>query len=249
MKALFMDEKVVKDFYDKTERNENGCLIWTAYLDYDKYPLMKINRINRYAKHIAWEMKHGTRPKVDRGKTKLGNSCKNDLCVNPDHVEIQDYNAGIKLENRDLTEEELLQIAKNRFEAKVKKTEDCWLWQGALYNKKTRYGAFKYEGKAVLTHRFAWFLEHGYWPDLLVCHTCDVRLCVNPDHLFLGTHQDNYDDMVRKNRRPNMMFDTKQREKIYHMHHKQGMSTEEIAKHLNTDERSIHRNIEIHIRT
>lgn len=51
-----------------------------------------------------------------------------------------------------------------------------------------------------LAHRAAWLAHFGPAAGRLVCHKCDVRSCVNPDHLFLGTHQDNCDDKWRKNR-------------------------------------------------
>lgn len=82
-----------------------------------------------------------------------------------------------------------------RFWAKVKKTEDCWLWTAALNS--DGYGSIP-PHKA---HRLSWQLHFGPIPDgLFVCHRCDVRHCVRPDHLFLGTQQDNVNDMRRKGR-------------------------------------------------
>ena len=69
------------------------------------------------------------------------------------------------------------------------------------------YGTIGIKGKSVSAHRAAYEIYIGNIPkdDLsahgwCVCHTCDERLCVNPDHLFLGTNQDNLDDMIRKGR-------------------------------------------------
>jgi len=54
--------------------------------------------------------------------------------------------------------------------------------------------------ETVLAHRLAWTLKHGPIPDLLILHKCDNPPCVNDAHLFPGTHQDNADDKMRKNR-------------------------------------------------
>jgi hypothetical protein len=75
----------------------------------------------------------------------------------------------------------------------------CLLWTGAVNN--WGYGRFLYQGKARFAHRVAWALTHGPIPDgLHVCHSCDRPLCVNPEHLFLGTDLDNTRDMFAKGR-------------------------------------------------
>jgi hypothetical protein len=75
----------------------------------------------------------------------------------------------------------------------------CWLWTGATFNHGR--GQLRIGDRLVLASRASYEAFHGEAPgDLLVCHKCDTPACVNPDHLFLGTHQDNKDDCVAKNR-------------------------------------------------
>lgn len=90
----------------------------------------------------------------------------------------------------------------DRFWAKVQKTDNCWLWTGA--RNELGYGSFGIAGRRTeLAHRASWRLSAGEIPaGLLVCHHCDNPPCVRPDHLFLGTNQDNVADQIAKGRRP-----------------------------------------------
>ena len=79
----------------------------------------------------------------------------------------------------------------------------CWLWESAIGNQ-FGHGCLKYggrNGKKLLAHRASYEIHNGEIPEgMCVLHRCDVPSCVNPDHLFLGTRQDNMDDMAAKNR-------------------------------------------------
>lgn len=85
----------------------------------------------------------------------------------------------------------------------VQKTDGCWIWNGPLNVK--GYGQVSYRDngrqRTMGAHKMAFIQEVGPVPDgRLVCHSCDTRNCVNPEHLWIGTHKQNMDDMKRKGR-------------------------------------------------
>lgn len=85
----------------------------------------------------------------------------------------------------------------------IKTPGGCVVWTG---NKNNRgYGVVKVGRKKLQAHRFVWEQKHGPIPDgMCVCHKCDNTECVNPDHMFLGSHTQNMQDAAKKGRVYNM---------------------------------------------
>ena len=91
---------------------------------------------------------------------------------------------------------------RERFDIKYKIVESgCWEWQGAISD--TGYGALTIKGKTIHAHRYSYQINIGDIPKgMFICHKCDNRKCVNPNHFFLGTNGDNMLDAREKGRMP-----------------------------------------------
>ena len=140
---------------------------------------------------VSWLLHFGPIPTGEY----VRRSCRNSRCVNPKHLYlVQDGLARRFWEKVDRN---------GPTQAHVPHLGNCWTWTGYLMPEGYGQVALPHNQGAALSHQIAWQLTHGAIPEgLWVLHKCDNRVCVRPDHLFLGTHQDNMADMDAKGRRP-----------------------------------------------
>ena len=125
-----------------------------------------------------------------------------------------------------------------RFMDKVEKTPTCWLWKGGKM--KSGYGFF-WLVKQSSAHRSSWILHYGEIPEgLCVCHKCDNPSCVNPEHLFVGSHLENTRDCIEKGRvaKQKRKIAESEFEKIISLH-ESGITQRDIGKLYNAKQRQI----------
>lgn len=124
------------------------------------------------------------------------------------------------------------------FNLRVDKSEDCWNWTGGI--SKDGYGMFCWKLKYYKAHRLAYELAHGWGSlpnDLCICHHCDNRLCVRPDHLFLGTNADNVKDKLKKGRQPSKLL--KQDVLDIRARYSQGVTQSQLAQEYKVEQTTI----------
>lgn len=181
-------------FSESYEVDENtNCWNWKKSFSYNQFPLITITtkrKIKRIRAHrYAYEKYIGEIPK----KTSIERICENFKCVNPTHLQLK-FKAGMnRISLKDNFERSYI----------INKNTGCWEWQ--KNRDKKGYGTIgSHIGDKRITkfaHRVSYELYKGEIPiNMIVCHACDNPGCVNPDHLWIGTHQDNINDKIKKNR-------------------------------------------------
>ena len=126
--------------------------------------------------------------------------------------------------------------------AAVDKTGECWIWNGCL--DKNGYGRVSPRDRKLglsctfFAHRLSYEINVGPTEGLFVCHKCDNPRCVKPEHLFLGTNEDNVSDRVRKGR--NGRTGNRYRPEIVAAV-KAGVPVPQIARKFDVDNRGVQR--------
>lgn len=122
---------------------------------------------------------------------------------------------------------------RSRFQRRVEKTADCWLWLGATNDKGYGLIGSGRRGRLLYVHRLAWEWANNQTlaAGLEVCHRCDTPHCVRPSHLFIGTHAENMSDMARKGRSGVAVLNPQTVRHIVALR-RQGVRRKEIARRL-----------------
>lgn len=200
------------------------CWEWMANRIRDGYGHIKVQGKTVKAHRLSYQWHYGPIPE----NMQVCHSCDNPPCVNPAHLwlgthlentadkEAKGHGARYRRTYIDTRPKKEPKSTEQRFWEKVDKNgptmphmdSPCWVWIGRYFtnNKSFPYGAFDLPGfprnKSVYAHRFSWELANNQPipKGLFICHKCDNPKCINPGHLFLGTHTDNMRDMANKGR-------------------------------------------------
>jgi hypothetical protein len=203
-------------FWSKVNKTDN-CWDWTGNFSRNGSGSFNTSEGNGTSHRYSWSLHFGTVEK----ELRVLHTCGNQKCVRPDHLVLGDnkkkdtsiVRAHYKGRNFKLKAciacgaEFVPKVSTSKYcsnrctwERYIKKGDGCWGWRGS---KDTRgYGMFKVEeNRNMKAHRYSYEFYRGPIPEgMFVCHSCDNRLCTNPDHLFLGSARDNSKDMVDKER-------------------------------------------------
>lgn len=158
------------------QKHDSGC--WTLGDYGGRRAIIRYRGENFSARTLLWEQQHG---EVPTGR-QLRATCRDMRCVNPSHCRVA---SGTMQDRIDTWSKP--------------NTNGCVEWFGCVGG--GGYGLIRHLGRNYPAHRVAYELKFGKIPKgMLVCHRCDNPPCVNADHLFIGTMQDNSTDMVQKGR-------------------------------------------------
>ena len=225
---LVVDDRTY--FWNNVQKlSDDKCWNWKGLINTEGYPIMRFGSLHNSSRITYSPRKLSLQISgiVIPNHTMISVKCRNKLCVNPKH---------------------LLWNTIDRFWNQVQKTEDCWIWTG--YTNSDMYGQLSYHKNSknivVGSHIYSWELYTGRQvpKGILVCHHCDHPWCVNPQHLFLGTKNDNTQDMVskgRQNRGSTVIFSklTEDKVKLIRELRQSGIPVSQLSKQFTVSKTAI----------
>lgn len=173
-----------RDWRDRVIPEPNsGCWLWEGATT-TGYGVVRHQGRNVFVHHLAWQEARGDIPPGLRVLHRCGVAA----CCNPEHLALgtaRDANPGIPWQDQVISDPK----------------SGCLLWCGTNKGGRFNYGQTYRDGRKITAHRLVWEEHNGPIPaGLQVLHRCDTPRCVNIDHLFLGTHRQNMEDMAAKGR-------------------------------------------------
>lgn len=176
--------------------NTDQCVVW-KHGKRSGYGSIFFNGTPRLTHILSWELtNHRSVPEA----CFVTHSCNTRACINPKHLSLRPFIKSKTFRQRSKPKCSPRQALTVLGKLIKKKTDNCIIWP--LGKTSTGYGAINFNGMASQTNIVAWTIANNRAvPEgLHVRHTCDTRLCINPRHLIIGTHQDNMNDMAERKR-------------------------------------------------
>lgn len=171
-------DQQIQDKIDKKVFVSGDCWIWIGSINKVGHPQVTFDHRQKEEGKMLTFFPHEFLYEQKFGQLEvryLDSSCGNLRCINPDHQSPRTF--------------------EKRMDNYLVQDNGCWLWNGT--SKTNGYGTMPVNGKTKMVHRLAYEKAYGEIPEgLMVCHKCNTRLCINPDHLYVGTHNDNMKDMA-----------------------------------------------------
>lgn len=217
-------------YWSRVDRSSGGCWLWLGKIDRDGFGRFYIGSNSTMATRVSWVLANGSIPDRVKVRQRCGNRlcvnpdhlfldtdpkpkkpCEVEGCDRREHkltrgmcsLHYQRWRAFGSTDARQLPVERIADRMARQTD-KHSHPGGCWVWLGRLND--DGYGNISVRvsrgtKRTTKVHRLAWELANGPIPDgLCVCHRCDNPSCVRPDHLFLGTHDENMRDMRKKGR-------------------------------------------------